>query len=130
MGFDRYSLDTHAIVWYLLKDKKLSKVAEEAVRQIFTKKAVGIISTMVVLELYYVSLKDNRFDFSKTINLIKDADIKIVNFDMRVLSKTVELPKGFDIHDRIIVATSILTNSQLITRDGVLRRLFSNETIW
>ncbi len=130
MGFDKYSLDTHAIVWYLLKDKKLSKVAEEAVRSIFKKQAVGIISTMVILELYYVSLKDNRFDFSKTMNLIKAADIKIVNFDMRVLSKTVELPKGFDIHDRIIVATSILTNSQLITRDGVLRSLFPNETIW
>ena len=130
MESDKYSLDTHAIVWYLLKDKKLSKVAEEAVRHIFTKKAVGIISTMVVLELYYVSLKDNRFDFSKTINLIKDADIKIVNFDMRVLSKTVELPKGFDMHDRIIVATSILTNSRLITRDGVLRNLFPNETVW
>lgn len=62
--------------------------------------------------------------------LIKGAEIKIMNFDMRVLSKTVELPKGLDIHDRIIVATSILTNSQLITRDGVLRNLFPNETIW
>lgn len=130
MKFDKYSLDTHAIVWYLLKDKKLSKVAEEAVRRIFTKQAVGIISTMVVMELYYVSLKDKRFDFSKTMMLIKNANIKIVNFDMRVLSKTLELPKGFDIHDRIIVATSILTNSQLITRDGVLRNLFPNETIW
>lgn len=130
MKSNKYSLDTHAIVWYLLKDKKLSKIAEDSVRHIFKNQAIGIVSVMVVLELYYVSLKDKRFDFSKTIRLMKDANIKIVNFDMRVLAKTVELPKGLDIHDRIIVATSILTNSQLITRDGVLRNLFPNETIW
>lgn len=130
MRSKKYSLDTHAIVWYLLKDKKLSKIAEESIRSIFKKQAVGIISIMVLLELYYVSLKDKRFDFAKTMDLIRDTNIRIVNFDMRVLSKAVELPKGFDIHDRIIVATSILTNTQLVTRDGVLRNLFPNETIW
>ena len=130
MQSNKYSLDTHAIVWYLLKDDKLSKTAENSVRNVFNKQAIGIVSTMVLLELYYVSLKDKRFDFLKTMELIKNANIRIINFDMRVLSKTVELPKGLDIHDRIIVATSILTNSQLITRDGVLRNLFPNETIW
>lgn len=130
MKFDKYSLDTHTIVWYLLKDKKLSKIAEDSVRQVFKKQAIGIVSIMVVLELYYVSLKNEKFDFSKTIKLIKDANIKIVNFDMKVLIQTLELPRGIDIHDRIIVATSILTNSQLITKDGVLRNLFTNETIW
>lgn len=130
MRSKKYSLDTHAIVWYLLNDKKLSKIAEESIRSIFKKQAVGIISIMVLLELYYVSLKDKRFDFAKTMDLIRDANIRIVNFDMRVLSKAVELPKGFDIHDRIIVATSILTNTQLVTRDGVLRNLFPNETVW
>lgn len=127
---DKYSLDTHAIVWYLLKDKKLSKLAENSVRQVFNKKAIGIVSVMVLLELYYVSLKDKRFDFPKTIEIMKVTNIKIINFDMRILSKAVELPRGLDIHDRIIVATSIITNSQLITRDGVLRNLFPNETIW
>lgn len=130
MKSNKYSLDTHAIVWYLLKDSKLSKNAENSVRSIFNKQVTGIISVMVVLELYYVSLKDKRFDFSRTMKLMKDANIKIVNFDMRVLAKTIELPKGLDIHDRIIVAVSILTNSQLITRDGVLRNLFPSETIW
>lgn len=130
MKSDKYSLDTHTIVWYLLKDKKLSKVAQDSVRHIFEGQVTGIISIMVILELYYVSLKDKKFNFSKTMKLIKDANIKIINFDIRVLSKTLELPKGFDIHDRIIVATSILTNSQLITKDGVLRNLFPNETIW
>ncbi|MEK7168713.1 MAG: PIN domain-containing protein [Patescibacteria group bacterium] len=92
MKSDKYSLDTHAIVWYLLKDSKLSKTTENSVRSIFTKKVTGIVSVMVVLELYYVSLKDKRFNFSKTMKLMKDANIKIVNFDMRVLAKTIELP--------------------------------------
>ena len=130
MKSNKYSLDTHAIVWYLLKDKKLSKIAEDSVRSVFERQSNGIISIMVILELFYVSLKDKKFDFSKALKLINDANIKIINFDSRVLSKTVELPKGFDIHDRIIVATSILTNSQLITKDRVLRSLFPDETIW
>lgn len=130
MKFDKYSLDTHAIVWYLTKDDKLTKSAENCVRRVFRKQAQGIVSIMVILELFYVGLKNKKFDFLKTIKLLKSVNIKIINFDMRVLSKAIELPKGIDIHDRIIVATSILTNSQLVTRDGILRNLFPNETIW
>lgn len=127
---DKYSLDTHAIVWYLTGDDKLSKPAENCVRKVFTNKAVGILSIMVVLELFYVSLKNPKFNFSKTIKLLKNVDFKIVDFNIKVLNKATELPKGVDIHDRIIVATAILTNSQLVTRDGILRNLFPNETIW
>jgi len=130
MKLDKYSLDTHAIVWYLTKDDKLSKSAEDCVRKIFTKKAIGIVSTIVILELFYVGLKNPKFDFLKTVKLLKNVNIKIINFDMKVLSKATELPRGVDIHDRIIVASAILTNSQLVTRDGILRNLFPKETVW
>jgi len=130
MNLDNYSLDTHALVWYFLKQETLSSKAEEIVRKVFTGKAQGIISTMVVLEAFYISYKNKKFVFPKFLKALKDSNIKILPFDKKVLTKSFELPKEIDIHDRIIVATAITTNSQLVTKDKVLRSAFPVETIW
>ena len=85
---------------------------------------------MVILEAYYIGLKNENFNFSKFLNVIKNSNIKIISFDTKILDKTLLLPKALDIHDRIITATAIITNSQLITKDSVLRKNFPLETIW
>lgn len=130
MNLDNYCLDTHPLVWYFLKQKTLSLVAEQLIRKIFRDEAVGVISTMVLLEAYYVSLKNKNFNFPKFMDRLSSSNIKIISFDKQVLAKSLLLPPRLDIHDRIIVATSIITNSRLITKDEVLGSLFPLETIW
>ena len=125
-----YSLDTHALVWYFLKQKTLSSKAEEMIGKIFGNEATGIVSVMVILEAYYVSLRLKKFDFSKFLNVLENSNIKIVPFDKKVLAKSLILPTGIDIHDRIIVATAVLMNTPLITKDRILRSTFPLETIW
>ena len=98
--------------------------------KIFGGEAVGIVSTMVILEVYYVSLRLKKFDFSKFLNVLENSNIKIVPFGKKVLAKSLILPTGIDIHDRIIVATAILMDTPLITKDKVLRSIFPLETIW
>lgn len=85
---------------------------------------------MVVLEAFYVSLKHSDFIYSNFLKIIDKPNIKIVSFDKKVLNQSVELPEKMDIHDRIIVATAIITNTPLITKDKILRANFPNETIW
>lgn len=127
---DNYCLDTHSLVWYFLKRKTLSLKAEDTIRKVFEGKATGIISIMVILEAFYVSMKEKVFDFSRFLEVLDNSNIRIIPFDKNVLAKTLLLPKGPDIHDRIIVATAIITNSKLVTKDKVLRSLFPLETIW
>lgn len=85
---------------------------------------------MAVLEAYYVSLRDRSFDFTKFLKMINIPNLEVVSFDKIVLEQSFELPKDMDIHDRIIVATAVVTNTPLVTKDKTLRKLFPNETIW
>lgn len=130
MNLPKYCFDTHPLVWYLKKQKILSSRAEKSIREVFQGKAVGVLSTMVILETYYVKLKDPYFDFSKFLRIINRPNIKIISFDEKVLEQSYILPSEIDIHDRIIVATSIVTDSQLVSKDKTLRSLFPEEIIW
>lgn len=130
MNLPKYCFDTHPLIWYLKKQKTLSSRAEKAIREVFSGKAIGVISTMVILETYYVKLKDPFFDFSKFLKIIDRPNIKIIPFDEKILEQSYILPSEIDIHDRVIVATSIVTGSQLISKDKILRDLFPLEVIW
>lgn len=130
-NLDNYSLDTHALVWYIREPKTLSEKSKSIVREIFEGSAGCFLSTMTILEAFYVSVKHKDFIFADFIKEIDCRDnIKIVPFDQKVLEQSIELPKNMDIHDRIIVATAIITNTPLVTKDKVLRGLFPKETIW
>jgi PIN domain nuclease of toxin-antitoxin system len=130
MILPKYCLDTHSLVWYLLKKKTLSPKAKNIIKSIFNNKSVGIVSVMVILEAYYVGLKDDKFDFIKFLKVIDRRNIKIISFDMEILNQSYVLPIGLDIHDRVIVATSVITGSKLISKDSKIRKLFPKETIW
>ena len=127
---DNYSLDTHSLVWYIRGQSTLSSTAKSIIAKIFAGEANGFISIMVVLEAYYVSMKHKNFVFSKFLKDIRRPNIRVIPFDNKVLTQTFELPAKMDIHDRIIVATAVVMNTPLITKDKVLRSNFPLETIW
>ncbi len=127
---DSYSLDTHSLVWYIRGQKTLSLKAGEIIQKILKGEVNCYISTMVVLEAFYISLKHKNFTFPKFLESIRKSNIRVVAFDNKVLAQSFELPAKMDIHDRIIVATAIVTNTPLVTKDKVLRSLFPLETIW
>lgn len=117
-------------MWYFLKQNTLSSFAKGKMREVFNGKSQGFISIITILEAYYVSLKLKIFDFALFIKALGSSNIKIIPFDRDVLDKCLILPNSLEMHDRIIVATSILANSKLITKDKVLRSTFPLETVW
>jgi PIN domain nuclease of toxin-antitoxin system len=127
---ENYSLDTHSLVWYIRGFSTLSPTAKDIIAKIYRGEANGFISTMVVLEAFYISLKHKTFAFSSFLEKIKRPNIRVIPFDNEVLVKTFELPAELDTHDRIIAATAVVTSTPLVTKDRILRASFPKFTIW
>lgn len=130
MNLNSYSFDTHPLVWYFLRRRTLSANAQYIIRKVFAGEDTGYLSIMVVLEAFHIGLKNQEFDFSVFLKYLNNSNIKVVPFDKYVLAKALTLPREIDIHDRIIVATAIIRNAKLVTKDRNLRSLFPLETVW
>ncbi|MBI4067418.1 PIN domain-containing protein [Candidatus Gottesmanbacteria bacterium] len=126
----KYSLDTHALVWYSTGDSRLSSNAKLVIDAIFSSKYVCFLSTIVLLEAFYVSLRKKTYSFPDLLKQLGQQNIIIVPLDKVVLSACYHIQSSFDIHDRIIVSTAKVSNSILITRDREIRKSKVIETLW
>ena len=113
------TLDTHTFVWYL--DKSLNnKLSQKALKIIKEAEDSYIIylPIIVLMEVLYLIEKGRvNVSFHKLLlDLEKSINYEIVPFDIRLL-KIAETIKGLEVHDRLILATAILTGSPLISND-------------
>lgn len=114
-----YVLDTHAIVWYLATDPRLSSAAEAVLDNLM---AELVIPTMVLVEIQHLHAKKK---FQANLASVEQQLIAIRNCTVYPLNKKVvsQIPAGLDIHDSIIVATALVYRDlcqkpvTLITRD-------------
>lgn len=125
-------LDTHAWIWYVTESSKLSHNAITSINN-NNECGVSVISCWEVAML----VKKNRIAFAISI----EEWIKLaLEYDkIRLLSLTpgisIQAAKfGSEFHgdpaDRIIAATSLLTDSFLITKDQKLNEIEYLNTIW
>lgn len=130
MSLPKYCFDTHPLVWYFRESKTLSEKAKLILDEAFNGNSIAFIPSIVLLEAFHLSLKDSKFVFSKFVDFLKRAEFIIVPLEEEVLKTCFELPKGINIHDRIVIATAKISGSKLVTKDKVLRSSFPLETIW
>lgn len=130
MNLPKYSFDTHALVWYFKEEKILSEKAKLILDGAFSGDSIAFVSPIVLLEAFHLSLKEKKFIFSKFLRFLGKAKFIIVPLGEEALKVSFKLSKKINIHDRIVAATAIATNSQLVTKDKVLRSLFPLDTIW
>ena len=114
-----YVADTQSFVWYLTSDPKLSKKALKTFQETLQVGKV-FIPSIVLAEILHISEKERiTLGFKETLSVIK----KAVNFEIYPLDEDVLLVASsiqgdrFDIHDRIIMATSLFLNAKLISSD-------------
>lgn len=128
-------LDTCAIIWDALDRNKLSENAKAAIEKADEHNAL-IISDISIWEVSML-IKRSHIDVATTpanfINLfLESRNISVVNISPEIA----ELSTNFgpeinnDPADRIIAATSIIHNAQLITSDSNLRQSTLIDTIW
>ena len=118
-----YLADTHALIWYLNEDQRLSATA----RTIFEKAEQGeasiIITTISLLELFYVCTKRNLFlQFTEILRrLHQSINYVVYDLDLSVVMACTKLGTIEEMHDRIITATAKLIDATVITVDKNIR---------
>ena len=127
-----YVTDTHSLIWYLTEDKKLGKNALSIFNDADNGKAIIIVPTIVLAEIISICEKKRvELKIREVLDKIKNSLNYIpYNLDVETLEKVISIKNIPEIHDKIIVAISLLTNSKLITKDKEIVNSKLVEAIW
>lgn len=129
------TLDTHVIIWDALKPELLTSKAKKAIEA--ANQTDGIIVCEISLWEIAMLMQKRRIEIQATylefINLIKASNNFIfqgISPEIAELSARLPSDINLDPADRIIAATSIITNTRLITADKNLRQSKRLRTTW
>lgn len=124
--------DTHALLWHLTEDESLSKKAKEIFCRADQGEVDVVVPTTVLAEALFITEKHRvHLKFMKIIEDIRNSSNYLwYPLDLDVIMKCHELIKIPELHDRIIVATAMLLDSKLITKDPVIAAIKEVEVIW
>jgi len=129
------TLDTHVIIWDALKPELITQKAKRVIDN--ANKTSGIIISEISLWEIAMLIKKKRVQIETSyiefINLIKASNnyiFKGINPEIAELSTTLPREINLDPADRIICATSIITNTSLVTADKNLKKTKVVNTIW
>lgn len=129
------TIDTHAIIWNAIKPALLSKAAKNAIQ--IANETDGLI--FCEISLWEISMLINRkrleidISYLEFINLLKASNkyiFKGISPEIAELSTTLPPEINLDPADRIICATALATNTELITADKNLLKSQLIRTIW
>ena len=127
-----YVVDSHALLWFITEDKRLSSVAEQILDRAEVGEVMVFVPTIVLAEINNIVRKKNlEITIEEILDRIEQGDgLAIAAFDLTVFQTMLRLPQNWEIHDRIIAATAVYSEAKLITRDEVLRNADEIETLW
>ncbi len=123
MGQVRITVDAHALIWYtdVKSNRYLSSRAMDAITSA-EREGIIYVPIIVLLEILSV-IEKGRYplDFDALLlDIERNTSYQIVPFDTDLLKMAMRLP-GLELHDRVIAATAMLTNSVLVSRDREIR---------
>jgi len=127
-----YVTDTHALLWYLTDDGRLSKDANLIFEETERGEHLIIVPTIVLPEsLDVIEKKRVAYDFDLVLQSIQDNENYIIwDLDLEVVSQVVKIRNVPELHDRIIVAIARLCDAGLITKDGEITESKEVKTEW
>jgi PIN domain nuclease of toxin-antitoxin system len=119
----KIALDAHTLIWYFHKDSN-DKLSDRALAVIKEAEASGIIyvSTVALMEIMRaLEKKKYPVSFDVLLEYIEENESYTI---VPLTTKIVKLIRGFqtvDLHDRVIMATALITDSILVTKDKEIR---------
>jgi len=127
-----YIADTHALLWYLTDDNRLSKDASFIFQETEKGEHLIIVPTIVLVEsLDVIEKKRVAYDFDLVLQAIEDNENYIIwDLDLEVVNQMIKIKNVSELHDRIIVAIAKLCDAGLITRDGEITDAKEVKTKW
>jgi PIN domain nuclease of toxin-antitoxin system len=126
-----YVTDTHPIVWYFTDDPRLSRHALEVFEKTIREEVI-IIPIIVLAEIMYISNKGKiTLTFAETLQKINSYEnFIVVPLDLEILKVVEKIKLNLEMHDKLIVATTLYYNASLITRDPLITKSGACTTIW
>lgn len=128
-------MDTCAIIWDALNPSALSKNALASINEADERNAL-IIADISIWEIAML-IKKQRLEINASaaafINLFlqsRNVSVKPISAEIAELSVNFDSEINNDPADRLIAATSIIHNAQLVTADKNLRGASILSTIW
>ncbi len=129
-------LDTHALIWWVNGDKRLSQKAIKAIRKELSGEGQVMISAITAWEIAMLVAKGRLAltmdidDWLKTVASVEGVSFVPVDNDLAVQS--VRLPGAFhpDPADRLIVALARRYSVALVTADAKIKDYQYVKTIW
>ncbi|MFZ0456464.1 MAG: type II toxin-antitoxin system VapC family toxin [Ignavibacteriaceae bacterium] len=128
-------VDTHVIIWNALKPGLLSRNAKKAIDK--ANENEGILFCEISLWEIAMLIKKKKLvidaayiEFIKLLKASNNYIFKELTPEIAELSVNLPSEINQDPADRIICATTILNNSQLVTADKNLRNSKSVKTLW
>ncbi len=127
--------DTHAVIWYIFGDARLSATARNTIEQIAAEGNQVAFSSITLAEIVYLSER-GRIDAATLDRLLRAIDsenalLVEIPFDRNIAQALmrVERTQIPDLPDRIIAATALYLGLPLISRDRRIQ-LSDVNTIW
>lgn len=123
-----FALDTHAFVWFLEGNPKLSK---RAINCIVQADAQLLISVIAIAEILFMIDKNRTTITSAELQNAIDLESRLTvqHLDKNIVFAAQKYAR-LEIHDRLIIASAESVGAQLITADRAIRESASLATIW
>ena len=127
--------DTHAVLWYLFADPRLSIAARNFITQAATQGDQIGISSVTLAEVVYLQEKGHIHNTSlqRIIGLFRQPNSAMIElpFDRHVAIDMMVIPRPDvpDMPDRMIAATALHHQVPVISRDSKIQAS-SIQTIW
>jgi PIN domain nuclease of toxin-antitoxin system len=125
-------LDTCALLWWTLEPERLSPAATDACRSVGVD---GIIVSSISIWEIGIKVRKGALNIPVTLSdyverLKKIDGLELVPVDETIWLKNIELEWGHrDPADRTIVATAMLRDTAIITKDRIIHSYYPS-TIW
>ncbi len=127
--------DTHAALWYLYGDPRLSTLAKEFIDKAAAARRTIELAPISLAEVVYL-IEKSRLPpsaYSELRNALANPNhvLNEAPFTVEVVEAMRQVPRGTvpDLPDRIIAATAVYLEVPLISRDGRIRAS-QIQTIW
>jgi PIN domain nuclease of toxin-antitoxin system len=128
---DPIVLDTHPLVWYYVSSPSLSVVARRMIDEAFLGERTVLVPTVVVTEAIGVDAKHHlRIDFRAFLEDLAGTGFRLLPFDEPVLRRYLTITPRLDIFDRMIVATALVYNASVVTRDEKIVASATVPVVW
>jgi PIN domain nuclease of toxin-antitoxin system len=130
----RVVADTHALIWYVFKDQRMSATARTEIDRVAASGDEIAVSSISLVEIVYL-MEKNRIDPTTLDQVLALLDLDgllveaPVNRPVALAMRTIARAQVPDLPDRVIGATALRLGVPLISRDGKIQAS-GVTTIW